>query len=415
MNADFLVIGGGIVGLNIACELKRRYADCSVLVLEKEPELAVHASGLNSGVLHAGFYYSADSLKARFCREGNALMRQHCEERGLRLNPCGKLIVAKNEGELAGLDELKRRGDANGVTLECVTEKEAKSIEPRVRTFERALFAPTTATVDPKEVTRSFGDVARELGVSVQLGSHYLGRSGGEILTSRGTIGAGYVVNAAGLYADRVGRDFGFSQSYRILPFKGIYLYSSEPPGAFRTNIYPVPELRNPFLGVHYTVAVDGRAKIGPTAIPCFWRENYEGIGRFRPDEFMETVSDELRLLMGAGFDFRRVAFEEGRKYWRPYLVAQAAELAEGVHLQDYREWRRPGIRAQLFHVPSRTLEMDYVLEGDERSMHVLNSVSPAFTSAIPFARYVCDQIAVTQGSTPRPMFRRGKGEPVAN
>lgn len=389
MNADFVVVGGGVIGVRVAIELKRRYSDCSVALLEKEEEIGQHASGRNSGVLHAGFYYSADSLKARFTRQGNAEMRAYCAERGLRLNECGKLVVARTAADLPGLDELERRAGLNGVELHSVSAREAREIEPRARTHERALWSPTTATVDPAEVMRAFGQEAEDLGVRVMASTRYLGRHGKDLRTSAGTMSPGFVVNCAGLYADAIARDFGFAEGYRILPFKGLYLYSSEPPGAFRTNIYPVPDLRNPFLGVHFTVTVDGHAKIGPTALPCYWRENYSGIARFRADEFVSVASMELRLLLRAGFDFRGIALSETRKRFRRTLVRQASELATDVRLGQYTRWGQPGIRAQLLDVKRRTLVMDFVAQGDAESLHVLNAVSPAFTCSIPLARHI--------------------------
>jgi (S)-2-hydroxyglutarate dehydrogenase len=394
MNADFVVIGGGVIGIAVARELKRRHTGNSVLVLEKEAEVGLHASGRNSGVLHAGFYYTADSLKARFCRNGNLAMRRFCDEKGLKVNACGKLVVARNPGEHAGLDELKRRADVNGVQLEQVTEEEARAIEPRVKTCERALFSPTTATVDPAEVMRALRADAEAAGITICTGAAYRGRKGALLQTDRGAVEAGFVVNAAGLYADRIARDFGFSQEYRILPFKGLYLYSSEPPHSFRTNIYPVPDLRNPFLGVHVTVTVDGKAKLGPTAIPCFWREHYSGTEHFRADEFAEIVGMEAGLFLNAGFDFRGLAARELRKYSRATLARQASELAEGITARDFRQWGRPGIRAQLLNTRTRTLVMDFLVERDDKSLHVLNAVSPAFTCSLPFAAHVCDLLA---------------------
>jgi L-2-hydroxyglutarate oxidase LhgO len=213
------------------------------------------------------------------------------------------------------------------------------------------------------------------------------------VRTLAGDFEAGYVVNAAGLYADRVARDFGFSEDYRILPFKGIYLYSDEPAGAIRTNIYPVPDLRNPFLGVHFTLLVDGRAKIGPTAIPAFWREQYKGFGNFKFDEFAEIIFRDLGLLFFSGFDFKRLAVEETLKYYRPRLVNLASTLLDNVRLENFRHWGKPGIRAQLLNIKNRKLEMDFVIQSDSRSLHVLNAVSPAWTCAQPFAKYVCDKI----------------------
>jgi L-2-hydroxyglutarate oxidase LhgO len=391
--ADFLVIGGGIIGVSIARELRATYPGSTVVVLEKESDLGLHASGRNSGVLHAGFYYTADSLKARFTREGNLALTHYCRARGIPLNPCGKLVVARSDADHAQMDELLRRGRLNKVPLESITEEEALKIEPRVRTCGRALFSPSTATADPLEVLRAMKQDALAEGVKFALGSAFKTRSKDRIRTPQGDWSAGYVVNAAGLQADRVARKFGFSEHYRIVPFKGIYLYSDEGPGAFRTNIYPVPDLRNPFLGVHFTVTVDGRAKIGPTAIPAFWREQYHGMENFDLLDCMQTLWRELGLLLFAGFDFRRLAMEELKKYHRRHLVSLAGKLASGVRPEAYRRWGRPGIRAQLMDLRTRKLEMDFILEGDEHSIHILNAVSPGWTCSIPFAKHVVSKI----------------------
>jgi len=391
--ADFLVIGGGVIGISIARELKRRHSDQSVCLLEKEAACGLHASGRNSGVIHAGFYYTADSLKAKFTRDGNRLLVEYCEGKKIPVNKCGKLVVTKNASELSQLDELARRGAANGVTLQTITPDEMREIEPRAKTYERAIFSPATSTADPLLVIESMRADAIAEGVRIEQNSGYLSRKGTTIFTKSGEIEAGYVVNAAGLYADKVARDFGLSEHYRIVPFKGIYLYSEEPAGAFRTNIYPVPDLRNPFLGVHFTVTVDGHAKIGPTAIPAFWREQYGAFEGFEPAEFLEIVSRELGLIMFSGFDFKRLAVEELLKYSKSHLVSLAAHLAEGVRVGDYKHWGRPGIRAQLMDTRTRKLEMDFVLESNEKSMHVLNAVSPGWTCAIPFAQFVVDKI----------------------
>jgi (S)-2-hydroxyglutarate dehydrogenase len=390
---DFLVIGGGVIGLSIARELQRRQPASRVVLIEKEPSCGAHSSGRNSGVLHAGFYYTPDSLKAKFTRLGNERLTAYCQQKRIALNKCGKLVVAKDAADLPSLDELLRRGRANRIELQEVTEAEARKIEPRVKTHERALFSPRTSTVNPLLVVEAMQNDAQRERVEVRLANAYVGRRGRGVATSRGPIEAGYVVNAAGLYADKIALDYGFSQSYRILPFKGLYLYSDEPAGAFRTNIYPVPDLRNPFLGVHFTITADGKAKIGPTAIPVFWRENYGGMANFRVAELLEVASRGLALLTSAQFDYGRLAAEEIGKHSRKKMVALASVLAHGVHHQHYTKWARPGIRAQLLDVTKRKLEMDFVLEGDERSMHVLNAVSPAFTCSLPFADYVCDRI----------------------
>ncbi|HZD84313.1 MAG TPA: L-2-hydroxyglutarate oxidase [Gemmatimonadaceae bacterium] len=391
--ADFLVIGGGIIGINIALALVRRFPGQSIALIEKEDQLGMHASGRNSGILHAGFYYSADSLKARFSREGNAALTAYCVEKGLRINRCGKLVVAQDESELAGLDELLRRGRVNNVRLEDVTEAEAQKIEPRVRTFQRAIFSPTTSAVDPTEVMLSLAADAEKAGVTIARRTKYRGRgrNGTTVRTSSGKIDCGYVVNAAGLYADRIARDYGFSENYRILPFKGVYLYAEAE--MMRTNIYPVPNLANPFLGVHFTVTTRGRTKIGPTAIPAFWREQYGWIGGFSARELADIVARQLGLLVRNDFGFRSLALSEVKKYRRSNLVALAAKMVRDLDPTRYTHWGKPGIRAQLLDIRTRQLVSDFHLEGDDRSMHVLNAVSPAFTSSIPFAAYVVDRI----------------------
>lgn len=394
VRSDFLVIGGGVIGVNIARHLRNRYPDSSVSLIEKESLCGTHASGRNSGVLHAGFYYTQDSLKARFTREGNERLTKYCEDKKLPLNRCGKLVVAKNAKELPALDELLRRGRVNGIELHMITAAEAHKIEPRAKTWERALFSPTTATVDPTMVMSAMKEDAETEGVRVYTDHQYLGREGTVVKTSRDHFDTGYIVNAAGLYSDTIARDFGFSQRYRILPFKGLYLYSEESVGAIRTNIYPVPNLQNPFLGVHFTVTANGKVKIGPTAIPALWRENYNSMKNFQVNEFLEILGRSASLLACSSFDFGRLAVEELRKYSKGRMVALAGELASGVRLEHYRHWGVPGIRAQLLDIENKKLEMDFVIEGDRRSIHVLNAVSPAFTCSIPFSEYVGEKIA---------------------
>ncbi len=398
---DFLVVGGGVIGLSIARELKRRFINASIVLLDKEDGPARHASGRNSGVLHAGFYYTADSLKARLTRAGNLAWTAYCRDRGLPLRTCGKLVVASRPEDLPVLDELLRRGRANDVPVSLVDEKQAQEIEPRARTFGRALHSPSTAVVDPEACLAALVADARGEGVDLRWNTAYQGHSDRIVFTSNGKITAGFIVNAAGLYADRVALDFGFSQRYRILPFKGLYLYSDEPAGAFRTHIYPVPDIGNPFLGVHITVTVDGRVKIGPTAIPALWRENYGGLAGFSASELAEILCRQAGLFFGAGFDFRRLAWEEIQKNSKSVMTALAGRLADGVNASDYRRWGRPGIRAQLVDIEKKTLVMDFVLEGNARSIHVLNAVSPGFTCALPFAAHVCNQVEAMLESGP--------------
>lgn len=387
--SDYLIIGGGIMGLAVARALKRRHPGASITIIEKESGVAHHASGRNSGVLHAGFYYAADSLKAKFCRDGNAAMRAYVAGHGLRINDCGKVVVAKDEEELAGLRELYRRGQANGVTLMMVDEKQLADIEPNAKTMGEAIYSPTTAVVNPIEVCETLRRELEGQGVKILLNTPYEYRYGGNGIVAGGQrFEAGRIVNCAGLYADRIARDFGFCEHYGIIPFKGVYLKYESPDKPVKACIYPVPNLRNPFLGVHFSVTVDGVVKIGPTAIPAFWRENYQGMEGFSPLDLMEILGREA-MMFATNADFRSIAIRESKKYSKAYMASQAALMVKKIETKRFSTWMRPGIRAQLFDKRSLKLLHDFVVEGDDKSMHVLNAVSPAFTSSFPFAEWI--------------------------
>lgn len=391
-SADFVVIGGGVIGISVARAIRRRFSDCSVILLEKESALARHASGRNSGVLHAGFYYASDSLKARFARVGNGLLTAYCLEKNLPIRRCGKLVVTQSEEELPELERLYEQGVANGVELTRVDSAEAKEIEPRARTVGKAIFSPTTSSVDPVLVVEAMAEDARAEGVRIECAA-YLRRSGARILTPSDEIEAGFVVNSAGLQADRVARDYGFGGAYRILPFRGLYLYGDDQAAHLRTHIYPVPDRRYPFLGVHLTATVDGHVKIGPTAGPALWRENYTGAQGFRFDELVEVGVRLLGLLAGSA-EYRRLAAVELGKQNRDRMASLASVLATGIEPAHFRRWGKPGIRAQLVEARSGKMVTDFVIEGDDRSLHILNAVSPGFTCALPFAEHVVDRIA---------------------
>jgi len=390
---DYLIIGSGVIGLNIAITLKKKYPKSSVTIIDKEPKLAMHSSGRNSGVLHAGFYYTANSLKAKFTKDGNFALKEFVKKRGLKINECKKIVIATNQKELQGLEELKKRGDINGVELEWISESELESKYPNIKTYKKALLSPSTATVDPKEVTLEFAKYAKELGIEIITNCAYLKRLGeNEILTTQGAIKYKKLINAAGLYADKIAKDFGFSKDFVIIPFKGIYLKDENNTSNLTTNIYPVPNLANPFLGVHYTLTVKNEAKIGPTAIPAFWRENYKGLQNFKLEEFMQIIYYEAKLFIKNAFGFRDLAFSEIKKYSKPHLLNLAKKLTKNMNHKGYNSWSTPGIRAQLLNTKTLELVQDFVVEGDDKTIHILNAVSPAFTSSIPFAKWVVEE-----------------------
>lgn len=396
---DFLIIGAGIIGLALARELKSRLPAADILVIEKEADVAYHGSGRNSGVLHAGFYYSADSLKARFTRDGNRLMTAYVKDRGLAINQCHKVVVASDESEIEGVRELQRRGERNGVDVRIIDEQELAEIDPNARTTGIALYSPTTATVDPAQVCHAIKADLEAAGVRFLFGQGYYRREGRNAIVTTGgmVLEAGLTINAAGLYADTVARDYGFSRNYTIIPFKGIYLKYTGTDKPIRTNIYPVPNLKNPFLGVHYTVTVDGTIKIGPTAIPAFWRQNYVGLENFKPGELLEIIGWESRLFLGDNFGFRSLALSELKKYNRSYFTGLAVKMVKQIDTDGFNQWSKPGIRAQLLNTTTKELVQDFVVEGDSRSVHLLNAVSPAFTCSFPFAAWVVDHYILKQ------------------
>lgn len=390
---DFLVIGAGIMGLATAKTLKEKFPGKSVLILEKEPDVAAHASGRNSGVLHAGFYYSGDSLKARFTISGNRKMKEYCRMKGLKINECKKVVVAKNERELDILYELERRGKINGVPLRIIDESELMEIEPNARTLQKALYSPETATVDPLEICKSIKSDLLDSGVKFIFSQAYFKKiSDNSILTAKGTI-IDYekVINCAGLYADKIAEDYNLCDDFTIIPFKGVYLKYSGEDKPIKTNIYPVPDIKNPFLGVHYTVTADNHIKIGPTAIPAFWRENYDFKNNFKIKEFAAIISWESLLFLRNSFGFRDLAFREIMKYNKSHFTSLAEKLVRKIDIKKFNSWVKPGIRAQLLNKKKLKLVEDFVVRSDKNSVHILNAVSPAFTSSFAFTKWVIE------------------------
>lgn len=392
------MIGGGIIGLTIAREAKLRWPDQSVTLIEKEFRVASHASGRNSGVLHAGFYYTPDSMKARLTHTGNLEMQRFCDQNGVAVNRCGKLVVASSPDDLPVLNDLYSRGISNGVPLELVDSKTAKQIEPRAATYQNAIFSPDTSSVDPVEVCDKMESECARIGVAISTGEAFTGGKEGPqsvtIRTSKRVLAAGFVINAAGLYADKIAQTFGLAHNYQMQPFKGLYLHADKSFGALRTHIYPVPDMRNPFLGVHFTIASNGSIKIGPTATPALWREQYGGWNNFTLAELIETMAGLAALLAAPGSSIRRSAPSEMAKYLRPLLVRQASRLVPEVNSKQFTKWGTPGIRAQLFDKTTKTLVSDFKIESSGRTLHILNAVSPAFTSSLPFSSLAVDMLS---------------------
>jgi len=390
---DYLIIGGGIIGLAIARNLINRFPSSHIVILEKEKDVGYHSSGRNSGVLHAGFYYTADSLKAKFTRDGNNQMKEYCRQNNLKINECQKVVVVKDETELEALFELEKRGKTNGVNVKIIKEEELFEIDSNVKTYKYALHSPETATVDPIEVNMAIKNELIKKGITFYFNETYDKKDENNIvITKKGNkFKAKKIINAAGLYADKVAKDFNFSDNYTIIPFKGIYLKYHGKDKPVKTNVYPVPNLKNPFLGVHFTVTVDGAVKIGPTSMPAFWRENYKAFKQFKVNELINILWWEARLFLTNAFGFRNLAFDEIKKYNKKYFANLALNMVKEMDVDGFDEWGKPGIRAQLLNVKTKELVMDFVVESDSNSIHVLNAVSPAFTCSFPFANWVVE------------------------
>ena len=390
--ADILIVGAGIIGLTLARELVRA-GHGDIVVIEKEPEPGRHASGRNSGVLHAGIYYAPDSLKAQSCLNGNRLMKEYCREKGLPLRESGKVIVARTGEELPTLDELYRRATTNGARVELIDERQLGSIEPNARTVQRALLSHDTAVVDPKAVMKSLWKELEATGkVRIRCDCRLTGLKGSTTaVTSRGEIGFRRVINAAGAYCDTVAALFGVGKQFRLIPFKGLYrVLKPGMPYTVNSNIYPVPDIRNPFLGVHFTRSVAGDVYLGPTAIPAFGRENYGVFAGVDAEAFRIALEDVVMFLVNP--QFRSVALTEPKKYFPSYFFHDAARLVKQLAPEDIAPSSKVGIRPQLVDWRTRQLVMDFMVQADGDALHVLNPISPAFTSSMDLARKMVEE-----------------------
>ncbi len=393
VKADVLICGGGIVGLAIARELLKKSGLKKIAVLEKEHSIGVHASGRNSGVLHAGIYYASDSLKSQFCRKGNVLMKEYCREKGIPVFESGKVIVTKKEEENSILDDLHVRALKNGAKAKIIDEAELKTIEPYAKTCGIALSSPDTAIVNPLKVLENLEyDLVSSKKVRLFKGFEFKSvKNKGKVVTNNGEMQFDIFINAAGAYSDSVAHMFGVGLNYRILPFKGTYKkLRKEKSYLVKGNIYPVSDLRNPFLGVHFTKAVDGTVYIGPTAIPAFGRENY-GIFRGIDSEALNILYRDVSLLL-KNPGFRKVVLTEPKKYVPKFFFDEVKELVENLAIKDIERSSKVGIRPQLVDWEKKKLVTDFVILKADNSIHILNTISPGFTSAIAVAQFVVEK-----------------------
>jgi len=394
LNSEYLVVGGGVVGLSVARELKLRYPDSVVVVLEKEDGVSKHASGRNSGVIHAGFYYSPDSLKAKLTLQGNESMKDFCTEKGLPIVRCGKVVVARKEEDKKAIQGLFERGLENGVDVELIDERRLYDLEPLAQTLDIALWSPNTAVADPLSVSRAIAMELEGLGVEVITSEEVKKIHDGRLETKAGNIYRfRHLVNCAGLYADRIAHAMGFGGKYSMIPFLGLYFYAPALTGTLQRHIYPAPDPRNPFLGVHFTRTTKDELKVGPTAIPVLSREQYGIFEGFKTSEFAEILKLYPKFAFSKHHDVWSLVKSELPKISRTHLLKKASLLTDRIDVSKFIKRGTPGIRAQLFDIQRGRLEMDFVIEGDAQSTHVLNAVSPGWTTCFSFAKHVVDDM----------------------
>ncbi len=391
-STEFLIVGGGIVALTLAKELIAQGAD-RIVILEKENELGMHASGRNSGVLHAGIYYPPETLKAQLCLKGNLMLQAYCREKNLPLGNVGKVIVTRNEKELPMLENLYHRAIQNGAKVDLIDEAQLAKIEPNAKTCQKALYSHYTAIVNNRMILESLQQDLKQTGkVDIQFNTAFIKpKDSYTAETTRGEIRFKKLINAAGAYADKVAHSFDTAKSYYLIPFKGIYKkLTKEQSHLVNGNIYPVPDLRNPFLGVHFTRNLQGDVYIGPTAIPAFGRENYGKLQGIEP-EAAKIISRQIAMFF-TNAKFRSVALEEPKKYLFSYFFNDAKKLVKELK----KEWIIPtgkvGIRPQLIDIKQKELLMDFLVLKENHVLHILNAISPAFTSSMAFANYVVKQ-----------------------
>lgn len=381
------------MGLTIAYSLLEKNPRTSITIFEKETMLGCHASGRNSGVLHSGIYYKPDTLKAKFCSEGAALMRAFAERHGIPCHKTGKLIVATSEAEEHVLESLLSNAKDNGIRADRMSGADLQKVEPFVNTRFSGIHVPDTAVIESRKVLEVLHGILKERGVRF-----YFGESVDEVIPSKSELETPgfrhsfqFLFNCAGAYADRLAKKFAIADQYVLIPFKGLYMkLVPDRSGIVKGNIYPVPDLRFPFLGVHFTKGINGSVYAGPTAIPALGRENYGIIEGIKWEEARETLLSTASLIMNDPV-VRAYSLSELRKHSKRVFFNDARKLIPSLKYQDLVRTDKVGIRPQLANRVKKKIETDFIVERLPNSVHILNAISPAFTSSLSFSKFVIE------------------------
>lgn len=391
---DYVIAGAGILGLSIAREIVAAAPSAKIAVLDKEDALGKHGSGRNSGVLHSGIYYPEASLKAKLCAEGAARLARYCDERGLPIVRMGKVILPVRAEDDETLDLLLGRAQRNGADARALDAAALKAIEPLAHTITgRALHVPGAAVVDSVAILDSLARELEAAGGKVLFGHRVVAANASEgsaTCTNGSRLAFGHFINAAGLHADEIAHLFGVGLDYTIMPFKGTY-YDLDPTleGRIRGLIYPVPDLRLPFLGVHLTKSTAGHVYVGPNALPALGRENYQGLSGVELGEGMAIMGRNARQYWKNEQGFRRLVHQEVGRLGKAAFVRAANALVPEIRPEHLKRSEKVGIRAQLYDKKNQNLVMDFLVRDGEKSTHVLNAVSPGFTCGPSFGAHV--------------------------
>ncbi len=391
-SSDYLIIGAGAIGVATGIALLEENPRLKILIAEKELEIGKHASGRNSGVIHAGFYYSPDSLKAKFCKEGNTELKKLAMKHDIPVRQIGKVVVVRNELESQRLGELFNRGVKNGIDIELLEAKYLKDFEPLAVTFEQFIWSPTTAVSDPISIINAMKSEFESRGGRIVTGFKVsLKKHNSELIDASGNFSAKFFVNAAGAQSDRIARFVGVGLDYAMVPFMGVYRVTNGSNLPLRTLVYPVPHPINPFLGVHFTLTTDGKIKIGPTAIPTIGREQYSLTNGWSLSDLYQTIIGAGSLIKGNAHSMTDMIRSEMPKLFESIIVRESQQLVPLAGAVKKWSKKPPGIRAQLVHIPTGKLEQDFKVVKFLNSIHILNAVSPGWTCSVPFGRYVAE------------------------
>ena len=395
---DFTIVGAGMVGLCVANQLRKKFPDSKIACIEKEPDVGLHSSGRNSGILHAGIYYKPDTIKAKVCVKGSRRLKEWIIERKLPLNQCGKLVIPQREELTSQLLVLHERAVRNGADVTLVSPDYIKEICPSANNeVSNALWSPNTAVTKPIMVVRRLKDELKSSKIKFYFKRRIISWSEetGCLKCDDGlVIHTSYVFNCAGLYADKVSEIFGIEKEFQMMPFKGLY-WQVKNNSALRIpcNLYPVPDLEMPFLGVHFSPGASKQANvsIGPTATPALGRENYSWFQGINGMESMRNFVHLAKLYTQNKGGFKKYVHEQLLLATKPIMIEEAKKLVPNLQWKQVEKSHKIGIRPQLFDIKNYELVNDFISRKTGKSYHVLNAISPAFTASFELADVILD------------------------